>query len=142
FYDNPLGIDDSLENHYYKYPAIPPRMPWIDSIAPAAPVPIGILETDQGYRLKWKDGDHTDQTTQFVIYRFPEGVKHDRSNPKYILKIVNKSISDLQSYIDTTAEKRKHYTYEITALDRLHNESGVNEIFKVSSENVRQPKAV
>jgi uncharacterized lipoprotein YddW (UPF0748 family) len=38
FYGNPNGWNDSLRNNYYKYPALPPPMKWVDSIAPIAPL--------------------------------------------------------------------------------------------------------
>lgn len=136
FYDNPLGFNDSLINHFYKYPAIPPRMPWIDSIPPTAPKPKGVLKMKEGYLVKWKDVDIKNQTKQFVIYRFPKQVKPDRSNPKYILKIVNKEKVNIPnasypdsiqsySYLDKTALPGEKYIYQVTALDRLHNESSV-----------------
>lgn len=146
FYDDPLGFSDSLINHYYRYPAIPPRMPWIDSVAPAAPSPEGVLRTQEGYLVQWRDEDTTFQTTQFVIYRFPQGTVADRSNPKYILAIVNKQFSKnpryVQSYLDTTAIAGEHYRYEITAMDRLHNESDARGSVSVPAENARVPKAI
>lgn len=38
FEKNPLGWNDSLRNHYYRYPALVPPMPWIDNSAPAQPL--------------------------------------------------------------------------------------------------------
>ena len=38
FARNPNGWNDTLQNNYYKYPAIVPPMPWIDSIKPEPPV--------------------------------------------------------------------------------------------------------
>ena len=38
FEKNPNGWCDSLRNNYYAYPALPPSMPWIDSVPPAKPV--------------------------------------------------------------------------------------------------------
>nr|HPH24054.1 family 10 glycosylhydrolase [Chitinophagaceae bacterium] len=38
FDKNPNGWNDSLRNNYYAYPALPPRMPWIDSVAPEKPI--------------------------------------------------------------------------------------------------------
>jgi len=142
FYDNPLGINDSLKSHYYKYPAIPPRMPWIDSVAPAAPIPLGLRRISRGYELHWKDGDQSNQTTQFVIYRFPEGETPDRSNAEYILKIVNKKPSKIQTYIDVSADEGDKYLYEVTALDRLHNESGIVDVFRETKKNKKEPKAI
>lgn len=37
FYRNPNGWNDSLQNNYYKYPAIVPPMPWIDNEKPDRP---------------------------------------------------------------------------------------------------------
>ncbi len=37
FLRNPNGWNDSLRTNYYRYPAIVPPMPWIDSIMPAVP---------------------------------------------------------------------------------------------------------
>ncbi len=145
FYKNPLGFDDSLRNHYYKYPAIPPTMPWIDSIPPVAPELAGILKTAKGNLIKWKDKDTTLQTTQFVIYRFPGTAQPDRDDPAHILAIVNKTFSKnprfVQTFLDTAASSTEEYLYEVTALDRLHNESGVDTTFAVPSE-MRIPKAI
>lgn len=38
FEKNPLGWNDSLRNHYYRYPALVPPMPWIDNSIPAQPL--------------------------------------------------------------------------------------------------------
>jgi uncharacterized lipoprotein YddW (UPF0748 family) len=37
FAKNPNGWNDSLQNNYYKYPALVPPMPWLDDTAPDAP---------------------------------------------------------------------------------------------------------
>jgi len=37
FAKNPNGWNDSLQNNYYKYPALVPPMPWLDGNAPDAP---------------------------------------------------------------------------------------------------------
>ena len=37
FVKNPNGWNDSLQRHYYQYPAIVPPMPWIDTLAPGKP---------------------------------------------------------------------------------------------------------
>ena len=38
FEKNPNGWNDSLQNHYYHYPALVPPMPWIDESTPAQPL--------------------------------------------------------------------------------------------------------
>ena len=45
---NPNGWNDSLQNNYYKYPAIVPPMPWIDDVKPALPLYMNMeLKTNQ-----------------------------------------------------------------------------------------------
>jgi hypothetical protein len=44
FEKNPNGWNDSLQNNYYKTPALVPPMYWIDSIAPIAPTLVGIKD--------------------------------------------------------------------------------------------------
>lgn len=125
FYRNPLGFDDSLMNDLYKYPAIPPRMPWIDSIPPAAPHLTGTIGVPGGLLLQWRNIDST--ATQAVIYRFEGDRAGDFNNPKNILAIVNlihpDDSSSIQSYPDQEYVPGTHYVYAITSLDRLHNES-------------------
>ncbi|MES2006216.1 MAG: family 10 glycosylhydrolase [Bacteroidota bacterium] len=38
FEKNPLGWNDSLRNHYYRYPALVPPMPWISNTVPLQPL--------------------------------------------------------------------------------------------------------
>jgi uncharacterized lipoprotein YddW (UPF0748 family) len=38
FERNPNGWSDSLRTNYYRYPALPPPMPWIDNSIPAQPL--------------------------------------------------------------------------------------------------------
>ncbi len=38
FEKNPNGWSDSLRNHYYHFPALPPPMPWLDNSKPVAPL--------------------------------------------------------------------------------------------------------
>jgi uncharacterized lipoprotein YddW (UPF0748 family) len=38
FSRNPNGWNDSLQNNYYKYPALPPPMRWIDNVPPVKPL--------------------------------------------------------------------------------------------------------
>jgi uncharacterized lipoprotein YddW (UPF0748 family) len=44
FVRNPNGWNDSLQNNYYRYPALIPPMKWIDSTIPKMPVVINIQD--------------------------------------------------------------------------------------------------
>lgn len=117
------AVADSLRNDLYKYQALPPQMPWLDDIMPNEPQNLTVEALADGINLKWakplkaKDGE---TASGFVIYRFKEGEKITTLNAKNILHI---SFEDFTTYIDTTVEKGQRYTYLVTALDRLKNES-------------------
>lgn len=114
---------DSLRNDLYKYPALPPQMPWLDEVVPNQPEQLSADVLDNGVHLKWQkplkaqDGE---TASGYVIYRFEEGEKIDILNAKNILRI---SFEDFTSFIDTDVENGKRYNYLLTALDRLKNES-------------------
>lgn len=117
------AVADSLRKDLYKYPSLPPQMPWLDDVVPNAPQNFTAQEIAGGTNLKWtkplpaKDGE---TASGYVIYRAEEGEKINVLNPKYILHI---SFEDFTSFLDTKVEKGKRYVYLVTALDRLKNES-------------------
>ena len=98
-------------------------MPWLDEIVPNAPQSFSVEALTDGIHLKWikplkaSDGE---TASGYVVYRFEEGEKTSTVNPKNIIKI---SFEDYPFYLDTNVEKGKRYTYMVTALDRLKNES-------------------
>ncbi len=122
---NPLAIRDSLQTDFYRHPALVPAMRWLDSIPPLPPHDLKAADTDAGVELFWQqpapafDGDGA---SSYVIYRF-EG-RHPQLNtddPRYI---VGRCIGESATrFIDKTTEAKRKYTYVVTALDRLHNES-------------------
>jgi uncharacterized lipoprotein YddW (UPF0748 family) len=117
------GFADSLRNDFYKYPALPPQMPWLDDVAPNEPQHLTADATADGIQLKWtkplraKDGE---TASGYVVYRFSEGEKINTLDASNIVKI---SFEDYTFFLDTTVEKGKRYSYLVTALDRLKNES-------------------
>ena len=59
----------------------------------------------------------------YVIYRVEGQQTVDRNNPAHILAVLPKSDRRNSCFIDLTADKNKQYTYAVTAIDRLYNES-------------------
>ncbi|RZK60663.1 MAG: glycoside hydrolase [Pedobacter sp.] len=120
---NAKSLTDSLRNDFYKYPALPPQMPWLDDVMPNQPQALTADALPDGVNLKWtkpvpaKDGE---TASGYVIYRFAEGEKINVLDPKNILQI---SFQDFTFYLDNSVEKGKRYNYLVTALDRLKNES-------------------
>ena len=122
---NPLAIRDSLQTNFYRHPALLPTMSWLDSIPPLPPRDLKAASTPEGIELFWHESGEAldgDGAASYVIYRF------EARRPKLIvdeqLLIVARCIGEsCTRFMDKTADPKKKYTYVVTALDRLHNES-------------------
>lgn len=117
------GINDSLRNNYYKTPALPPVMLWLDSVAPNAPRQLIVNKNERGLLLNWQMpllAKDKEAVYGYVIYRFYPGERVDTTDPKHILRIQYGPATTCE---DATAERGKIYTYIVTAIDRLKNES-------------------
>jgi uncharacterized lipoprotein YddW (UPF0748 family) len=114
---------DSLKL-YYKYPSLLPVMKWIDSVLPLTPINLAAEERSSNIILKWDKSmpaSNGDTAYKYVIYRFDNEQQVNVDNAWHILKIQDGSET---TFVDTTSEKGKlQYTYVVTALDRLNNES-------------------
>jgi len=121
--DNLAGFQDSLRNDFYRYPSLPPAMIWLDDVVPNAPILSSVLNNGNSVQLNWqaplaaRDGE---KASGYVIYRFAEGETVNIENPKNIRKI---SFYAETSFTDTEVQPGSRYTYVVTALDRLKNES-------------------
>ncbi|MBD8487921.1 family 10 glycosylhydrolase [Echinicola sp. CAU 1574] len=122
----------------YPNPALPPEMPWIDQQAPQSVQTVKAKGSPaSGITLNWEanlDGD----ASYFVIYRFEEDEKVDTSNPNKIYRTVQKGPYALQEWKDNLVNKRSNYTYCITAVDRLHNESEPSRPIKIVTKGKRK----
>ena len=121
--NNPLGMTDSLTNNYYQYPALPPPMLWLDSIAPNKPTELNYRAQKRSIILTWKTpalARDKEPVYGYVIYRFEDGEKVNIDDPQYILHIQYDATT---SFEDNTIERGKTYKYIVTAIDRLKNES-------------------
>lgn len=110
-----------LRTHYWKYPALQPRMPFIDDKAPGKPKALKPVWTPDGLYLFWtapKGRKWNDEARKYVVYRFAPHEKPDTSDPSHIVTITDRTFIYLP-YTDGTTR----YTYLVTALDRMSNES-------------------
>ncbi|MGX5818202.1 family 10 glycosylhydrolase [Chitinophaga lutea] len=130
---NTLGWVDSLRNHYYRYPALRPPMPWLDNAAPTAPYFVDAFEKPEGLEVRWADNDTTRQTTQYVLYRFGENEVVNVNDPTHILAIVHQMPDPY--FMDRSYIKGRKYIYIVTALDRMHNESMISDPLLVEVVN-------
>lgn len=135
FRGNPLGIEDALRTRLYKYPSLRPVMSWLPKQTPEAPYFIDAFERPGGLEIHWADDDTSGHTKQYVLYRFDQNEAINVSDPTKIISILQQS-SDPE-FKDLTYVKGKLYTYVVTALDRMQNESHISEPLRMQQQNGR-----
>ncbi|XWW47156.1 family 10 glycosylhydrolase [Fibrella sp. USSR17] len=121
---NMASSRDSLRASFYQYPALIPTMPWLDATPPGQPQNLKAAPAIDGVELFWQEpaqDTELDRVRCYVIYR-TEGIRLPRTtDPR---RIINICLPDGGTrFVDRTADPKKRYTYVITAVDRLHNES-------------------
>ena len=119
--DNVGNYGTMLRKRYWRYPALMPRMPFIDDKAPKAPKKVKPVWTSDGLVLFWtKPKGHKwgDVAHRYVVYRFEGKQKVQLDNPANIVAVTTDEYLRLP-YVDG----KKKYTYVVTALDRMSNES-------------------
>ena len=120
---NALGVNDSLKQTYYRHPALPPVMLWLDSIPPNVPRAFTAKAENKTVLLKWEaplPAKDKEPVYGYVIYRFEGTEKVEIGDSKNILHI---QYNAEPSFRDTNVQRGKTYSYIITAIDRLKNES-------------------
>ncbi|WP_071145972.1 glycoside hydrolase family 10 protein [Bacteroides ihuae] len=112
---------DALVQEYCKYPSLVPVFDFMDNKAPAKARKVKAVWTADGYVLFWtapKAKTEMDRAVQYVVYRFNKGEKVDIEDPSHIVTITRDSFYKLPY-----GSGKTKYTYVVTTLDRLHNES-------------------
>ena len=115
-----------LREVYHRTPALQPLMPWLDQKAPGTVRKLKDVWTSDGYTLFWtapKAKKPMDEARLYVVYRFPKGEKVNIATPERIVSITPQTFLQLP-YEDGTQK----WTYVVTALDRLQNESKVKKV--------------
>ena len=111
----------ALEQYYHRYPALQPLMPWIDKKTPRKVRHLSIRKAPDGNYLFWeapKEKHEMNKVRNYVVYRFARGEKVNTEDASHILTITPQNILKLP-----VADGKNRYTYVVTALNRLQNES-------------------
>ncbi|MBO4464661.1 MAG: family 10 glycosylhydrolase [Prevotella sp.] len=128
--DNTGNYGTNLRQQYWRYPALQPQMPFLDKKAPKKPRSVCPVWTNDGYLLFWtapKAKNWGDEATRYVVYRFAKGEKVNTEDPSHIIAITADTWLKLP-YVNGSQK----YTYIVTALDRMQNESkGAKKIVKL-----------
>lgn len=120
--DNVGNIGHTLRNYYWKYPALPPLMPFMDNKAPKDVKSLKFEWTEEGPVLSWKAPKFSkkkwgDEANRFAIYRFEKGAEVNLADVTALQAVT------YDSYYKVPYLKGKKYVYVVTALDRVGNES-------------------
>ncbi len=107
-------IEDSIRSAD-RFPAFVPTMPWIDSVAPAAPQLSG-KATASGFFLQWTQRNAGNEPLRYAVYRFAAGEPTDLKDAAHIIAVTSE-----KKFVDAGAKEAS--VYVVTALDRLWNES-------------------
>ena len=110
-------IKDSIKRNITRYPAFPPVMGWLDSVAPAAPT-LKLTAAGTGALLQWQENNPKKEQLHYVVYRFNANEKPDLERTDRII-----AVQQATSFNDPEAARLKQCTYVVTAMDRLWNES-------------------
>ncbi|MEN8122515.1 MAG: family 10 glycosylhydrolase [Bacteroidota bacterium] len=121
FKEDPNNISKYLRKNYYKYPALVPEMPELDSIKPKTPVDFSLFDKKTGYDLVWDmpaTSNTLDKARYFVVYRSKNEI--DFNKTENIFTITSKPEIFIQKRFFLFRSNAKFY---VTAVDRLNNES-------------------
>ncbi|MBO0826949.1 MAG: family 10 glycosylhydrolase [Streptosporangiales bacterium] len=121
---DPVGGVSRMVDEHYAHPALVPPMPRLGGRTPAAPVAVSVKRGDGGVRVTWKGRGRP--ATSYAVYRFTG----DRApacgfaDATHLAATRRGARSGTQTYLDASAKRGTTYTYYVTALDRVWDESG------------------
>lgn len=123
--NDPRGAMSQVRADHYRYPALVPTMPHLRGQTIRTPVLAWAGWRDDGIRVHWVDaGGRRYPATSFAIYRMDGRQRAiDIANPANLIATQRAEGRVLQDFLDTSALRGVKYTYVVTALDRLWNES-------------------
>ena len=127
--DNIGNYGTMLRDYYWKNPTLQPDMSFISKKTPGKVRKLKPVWTSDGYVLFWtapKGKNWQNTAVIYVVYRFAKGEKVDLDDASRIVAITHDTFYKLPY-----ANGKTKYTYVVTALNRLHNES------KARKETVR-----
>ncbi|MCD6062594.1 MAG: hypothetical protein K0R82_505 [Flavipsychrobacter sp.] len=118
-----LPIGDSLAK-ITAYPAFPPPMKWLDSVAPTAPV-IKLVNSKTGNLLEWKKSK-SDDAVCYAVYKF---INDEPINLERVDRIIK--VQSATGLLDFNMDDVAVVKYVVTAFDRLWNESYPSNVIEV-----------
>ena len=120
--NNVSGYRDYLATGLYRYPALMPQYGFMDNVAPKKPAGADVIEDAGKKVLVWildekAASNVMNAPRRYVVYRFGKGEKLNIADPSRIVEITT------QRYYELPADLEGEYTFVVTVLDRMQNES-------------------
>ena len=119
--DNVGNYGTQLRNVYWKNPVLQPDMSFISNKAPKKVSKLSPVWTEDGYILFWtpsKGKNWETKSEKYVVYRFGKGEKVNIDDASKIV-----TITDQFFYKLPYNDGKEKFTYVVTALNRIQNES-------------------
>lgn len=122
FMMNKQGLNDSLKNNLYKYPALSPINRNIQGEPSAQPQNIRVVRDDDEAYLLWDDVDEDGgcKVAYYVVYAFKGKKVGDINDPAFILRRTTENCVDLR---ELDVRFKGHYTFVVTAVNLFKHES-------------------
>ncbi|ACQ80026.1 protein of unknown function DUF187 [Beutenbergia cavernae DSM 12333] len=127
---DPAGSMSLVRDGYYVHPALVPTMPHLPGTEVRTPLLALANWRDDGVRVHWTDiGGRRHRATSFAIYRVEGHHREiDVENPATLIATQRAERHLVQDYLDASAVPGTPYSYAVTALDRLWNESAPSRV--------------
>ena len=147
---DPQGSMSLVRADHYSRPAIVPAMPWLPAGSVRTPVLANAVHGTAGVTVQWTvptanppaagasggasdrvgpAAPPTSRATSFAIYRVDgEATAVDVENAANLVATRRAEAGVVQRFVDTTAEPGAVYTYAVTALDRVWNETAPSRV--------------
>jgi uncharacterized lipoprotein YddW (UPF0748 family) len=125
FVRDPNGWNDSLKNNYYKFPALVPPMPWIDTRKPSRPTLTYDTSKNISDSIIIYPGQDTvsDLVNKYVVYAFVAPSQVYVSDPKNISAIISSTAKSFTYRLSGVPAEQNEVILAVTAVTKNNNES-------------------
>jgi uncharacterized lipoprotein YddW (UPF0748 family) len=133
FNRNPNGWNDSLQNTYYKYPALVPPMPWINNVKPVTPaiafdITVGNIFSDSVKIFINTDSISSVNVNKYVVYSFPNIQQVDITKAQNIVSIISAEKNYFPYHLLNIPPDQNRIIIGITSVNKYNNESNLSRI--------------
>ena len=139
FNSNPNGWADSLQNNYYKSPALIPPMAWIDSVAPQKPIITNVSEDKAAATQRFiisgnTNANETEVIKNFVLY-IADNFTTLGVSPTQIIPAENIRSFEFRIWQTQIPDSWNNCYISVSAVDKQNNESDLSNVMRLVKTN-------